>query len=291
MTAQIYDKNKNNFFTSYIPNEPPYSYDFYLGEFSSWVSLKNSPNEFISLGGDRDNPLIYKYQNTGITDFTFSILAPTYPEQRALSPEEAIYPSLAYYELWIDGIKPYYFYFGLQNETIFTRTVSVVANKDQTTKFRFRLTFYFSATTYQEVQKFYFEGKEDTVYSSITAKFIADPIVVEEKKDPIILTSDSVVKMNQRYIVKAPLLKTLQLTIDENCKEGDYFEIKNMGLGNFQINTGDNIDVVMDGRTTRLKNGYVRSKKMGDFLRLECMETSPKIIFSDIQNIGTFTII
>ena len=290
MTAQLYDTKNNNFFTAYIPNEPPYSYDFYLGEFSAWNVLKNTSNEFISLGGDRDNPLIYKYQNTGITDFTFSILAPTFPQQRGLPPEEAIYPSLAYYELWIDGIKPYYFYFGLQNETIFTRTVSVVANKDQTTKFRFRLTFYFSATTYKEVQKFYFRGDTNTVYSSITAKFIPD-LPMEENKVPIVITEDSVLSLNRRHIIKAPLLKTINLSMDENCKVGDWIEIKNMDVGNFQINSGAYIDILMNGLITRVKNGYIRSKKRGDFIRLECMEVSPRIIFSDTNTIGNFTLI
>lgn len=284
MTAQVYDTQRNQFLTTFIPQEPPYYFDFYLGEFTAYTAIKNSSNEFISLGGSKESPLIYKFQETGITDFTFSIIAPNYPRVTD------IHPSFAWYELWIDGDKPYYFFFGLQTDILFTRTVSVFATKGKITKFKFRLTIHF-VTPNPDLKKYYFEGDPDTVYSSITAKFISDPVVIEEKKSPIVLTSDSVIKMNQRYIVKAPILKKLQLTIDENCKEGDYFEIKNMGLGNFQINTGDKIDIIMDGRTTRLKNGYVQSKKMGDFLRLECMETSPKIIFSDIHNIGSFTII
>lgn len=283
MTAQLYNTQRNNFLTTYIPPEPPYFFDFYLGEFTAWTALKNSSNEFISLGGSRESPLIYKYQNTGITDFTFSIIAPNYPRQSEISNP------LAYYELWIDGVKPYYFFFGDEREMIFNRTVSVVGNKDQTTKFKFRLTIYFSSIT-PDLKKYYFEGDSDTVYSSITAKFISD-LPIEENKEPIVITEDSTLTLNQRHIVKAHLLKTINLSMDENCKVGDWIEIKNMDLGNFQINSGANIDILMNGLITRVKNGYIRSKKRGDFLRLECMEISPRIIFSDTCTSGAFTII
>lgn len=113
----------------------------------------------------------------------------------------------------------------------------------------------------------------------------------EENKDPILITQDSQLNLNRRHIIKAPILKTLNLSIDENCKVGDWIEIKNMDLGNFQINSGNNIDIIMNGLITRVKNGYIRSKKRGDFIKLECMEISPKIIFSDTNTIGNFTII
>lgn len=283
MTAQVYETQRNNFLTTLIPEEPPFSFDFYLGEFTPWASIKNTSNEFISLGGSRENPLIYKFQETGITDFTFSIIAPNYPRVND------IHPSLAYYELWIDGQKPYYFFFGSQTELLFTRTVSVFGEKGKTTKFKFRLTLYF-VTPNPDLKKYYFEGDQDTVYSSITAKFIPDPII-EESNEPITITQDAQLTLNRRHIVKAPLLKILNLSMDENCKVGDWIELKNMDMGNFQINSGANIDILMNGLITRVKNGYIRSKKRGDFLRLECMETSPRIIFSDTCTSGAFTII
>lgn len=64
-----------------------------------------------------------------------------------------------------------------------------------------------------------------------------------------------------------------------------------MDLGNFQINSGSNIDILMNGLITRVKNGYIRSKKRGDFIRLECMEISPRIVFSDTMNIGVNTLV
>jgi hypothetical protein len=282
MVAQVYAKQRINYFNAFIPNEPPYSYDFYLGSFQTWEAIKNTSNEFISLGGDPSTPLIYKYQDTGITDFTINIMAPPSPIQ------SEIFSSRAYFELWINGIKPYYSWFEERQSNIFDRTISVYGEKNKTTKFKFRLTVLFMVPT-PDLKKYYFEGDPDTVYSSITAKFIPD--ITAENKEPILITEDTKLSLNRRHIVKAASLKTLQLTIDENCKIGDWIEIKNMDLGNFQINSGDNIDILMNGLITRVKNGYIRSKKRGDFIRLECMEITPRIVFSDTNTIGTFTII
>lgn len=180
MTAQVYDTQRNNFLTAFIPEEPPYYFDFYLGEFTAYTAIKNSDNEFISLGGSKESPLIYKFQETGITDFTFSIIAPNYPRIVGMSIP------LAYYELWIDGIKPYYFFFGEERELLFNRTVSVFANKGAITKFKFRLTLNFITPT-TDLKKYYFEGDPDTVYSSITAKFIPDVLPEQKKEGPIIV--------------------------------------------------------------------------------------------------------
>lgn len=285
MTAQVYETQRNNFLTTFIPEEPPYSFDFYLGEFSQWTAIKNSSNEFISLGGSKENPLIYKFQETGITDFTFSIIAPNYPRVTD------IHPSLAYYELWIDGQKPYYFFFGTQTNIIFTRTVSIFGEKGKTTKFKFRLTLYF-VTPSDDLKKYYFEGDPDTVYSSITAKFIPD-ITETEQSEPVILTSDAPLQMNRRYIVKAPILTMLNLSMPDNTdiKVGDWIEVKNMDMGNFQINTGENQQIMLNSYITKEKTGYIKSKKRGDFVRLECMDNSSKTIFSNTNTVGTFGIL
>lgn len=290
MTAQIYKIERNKYFSALFPEERPYYYDFYLGEFCKWHAIKNTDNDFISLGGDKDNPIIYKYQETGITDFTFNILAIPYPTLKN-DPNIDVWnlSSSAYFELWIDGIKPYYFYFGLQNETIFTRTVSVMANKGQTTKFKFRLTLNFLSYT-DQVDNFYFEGKQDIVCSSITAKFISEPII-QENNDPIIITDDAKLTLNRLHIVKAPLLKTINLTLEDNASINDWVEVKNMDLGNFQINPSSNTQIMLNSYITKEKTGYIRSKKRGDFVRLECMDNSSKTIFANTNTVGTFGIL
>lgn len=283
MISQIYLDYTHNFFNSFI-NDPPFAFEFYIGNVETYKVIEDKNNCFILLGGDPSTPVSYKFLDDGWAAFNFKIFG----LNRFLNETSS---SQAIYELWIEGLeKPYYHFKEKSNGNMFDTTMYAKGKKDQIAKFKFRLNIEEVYSDPPRENKYHYQGSKDTIYSCITANFTPD-VTIKEKKSPIVLTSDSIIKMNQRYIVKTPILKTLQLTIHENCKEGDYFEIKNMGLGNFQINTGDNIDVVMDGRTTRLKNGYVRSKKMGDFLRLECMETYPKIIFSDIQNIGTFTII
>lgn len=294
MTAQIYKIERNKYFSAFFPEGRPYYYDFYLGEFCKWHAIKNTDNDFISLGGDKDNPIIYKYQETGITDFTFNILAIPYPTLKN-DPNIDVWnlSSSAYFELWIDGIKPYYFYFGLQNETIFTRTVSVMANKGQTTKFKFRLTLNFLSYT-DQVDNFYFEGKQDIVCSSITAKFIPDlPTINLENSLPIIVKKNSTLKKNRRYLVYALYAKILQLNLDEEdeFEVGDWIELKNMESGNFRLNSMK-YDIVMKGKISRAKNGYIQSTLRGDFIRLECIEKSEyKIILSDTNTIGTFSIL
>lgn len=283
MTAQIYNSKRVNFLKAYMSDDPPYSNEFYLGQFSKWNSVKNDRNQFISLGGNIQSPIAYKFQGTGITNFILSIISPIRPEVTGI-PQ-----GLASYELWINGIKPYYFYFDSQLTNLFTRTVSVFGEKDKITKFKARLNFNYM-TARDQIQKFYFEGDENIIYSSITAQFIPDPIL-EINNEPIIISEDSQLTLNRQHIIKAALLKTINLTIDENCKIGDWIELKNLDLGNFQINTGPNIDIVMNGRITRAKNGYIKSTKRGDFIRLQCMEIEPRIIFSDTNTIGTFTVI
>lgn len=283
MTAQIYNKQRINFFTGFMPKDPPYSNEFYLGQFSKWDTLKNDKNEFTSLGGNIESPITYKYQGTGTTNFVFSIVSPIRPDTTGISQ------GLASYELWIDGIKPYYFFFDSQLTNLYGRTISVVGEKDKITKFKLRMNFHY-ITARDTIQKFYFEGDPNIIYSSITAQFIPDPIL-GINNDPIIISEDSQLTLNRQHIIKAPLLKTINLTIDENCKIGDWIELKNLGIGNFQINTGSNTDILMNARITRAKNGYIKSTKRGDFVRLQCMEIEPRIIFSDTNTIGTFTVI
>lgn len=110
-------------------------------------------------------------------------------------------------------------------------------------------------------------------------------------EEPIIITEDSKITLNRRHIVKAPLLKTINLTLEDNASINDWVEVKNMDLGNFQINTGDNTQIMLNSYMTKEKTGYIKSKKRGDFVRLECMETDPKIIFTNTNTVGTFGIL
>lgn len=281
MISQIFLPNSHKFFTTYI-NDPPFSFDFFLGNVETYTVLEDKSQSFISLGGDTSTPLIYKYPGDGWTEFNFKIFG--------LNPYiNENYSSAAVYEIWIDGEKPYYHFHERWYGTLFDTTICVKCKKDQTTKFKFRLSLVEAYSDPPRLNEYYYLGSDNIIYSSITAKFIPDAI--QENNHPIVITEDSRIKLNRRHIIKAPALKTINLSIPEKCKVGDWIEIKNMGLGNFQINSGDKIDILMNGSVTRNKNGYIRSKKRGDFIRLECMETSPRIIFSDTNTIGTFAIV
>lgn len=280
MQAQIYIPSRYKWLSTYL--EKTESFDFKLGDLYPWKVKKDVNKLFTSLGGDTATPLEYTWPDNGFTHFIFYITSPSYPK------EKEIFSDLAYYEMWIKGLSNYYYSSeSMIRDKMFTMNASIYGLKGQKTNFKYRITI--PAQSFPTQKQFYFDGGEDPIVSSITAKFIAD--TVEQTAEPVMLTKDSSLKMNRRHIVKAPLLKTLNLSIDENCKLGDWIEIKNMDVGNFQINSGDNIDIVMNGRVTRAKNGYIRSSKRGDFVCLECMETKPRIIFSDTNAIGTFTVI
>lgn len=112
-----------------------------------------------------------------------------------------------------------------------------------------------------------------------------------ESLEPIIITDDAELTLNRRHIVKAPLLKTINLTLKDNASMNDWVEVKNMDLGNFQINPANNTQIMLNSYITKEKTGYIRSKKRGDFVRLECMDVSSKTIFTNINTVGTFVIL
>lgn len=284
MISQIYLDYTHNFFNAFI-NDPPFDFEFYIGNVETYKVIEDKNNCFVSLGGDPSTPVSYKFLSNGWATFNFKIFG----LNRFLNEKSS---SSAIYELWIEGIeKPYYHFKEKSNGNMFDTSICVKGEKDQIAKFKFRLNIEEVYSDPPRENTYHYQGSKDTIYSCITATFVPDEPIQQKKESPIILTTDSTLKMNRRYIVKAPILKTLQLSIDEDCKEDDYIEIKNMDLGNFQVNSGANIDILMNGLITRAKNGYIRSKKRGDFIRLECMEISPRIIFSDTNTIGSFTII
>lgn len=286
MISQIFLSNNHKFFTTHI-NEPPFSFEFKLGAVETYSVLEDKSGSFTSLGGDPETPLIYKYQDNGWTEFNFKIFG--------LNPYvNESYSSAAVYEIWVNGIKPYYHFHDRRYGTLFDTSIIVKCEKDKTTDFKFRLSLVEPYADPPKEKEYFYQGGESTVYSSITAKFISDPVAIEEKKvDPILVTSDTELKMNRRYIVKAPILTMLNLSMPDNTdiKVGDWIEVKNMDLGNFQINPSSNAQIMLNSYITKEKTGYIRSKKRGDFVRLECMETSPKIIFSNTNTIGTFGIL
>lgn len=133
-------------------------------------------------------------------------------------------------------------------------------------------------------------GHPEEIWSSISLEFIPDSTETEES-EPVMVNSDSPLKMNRRHLINAPAAKILQLSIDHNqCKIGDWIEIKTIDKGLAKINTGSNVDVIMNGKKTRAINGYLLSSIMGDFLRLECIQISPKIIFTDTMRVGKFIV-
>lgn len=284
MISQIFLPNNHKFFTTYI-NEPPFSFEFKLGAVETYSVLEDKSGSFTSLGGDPETPLIYKYQDNGWTEFNFKIFG--------LNPYvNESYSSAAVYEIWVNGIKPYYHFHDRRYGTLFDTSIIVKCEKDKTTDFKFRLSLVEPYADPPKAKEYFYQGGQNTVYSSITAKFIPDP-VIEESNEPIAIAQDAQLTLNRRHIVKAPSGKILQLSMPDHTpiKKGDWIELKNMDKGFFQINSGNAIDIVMNGLITRAKNGYIRCSKRGDFIRLECMETEPRIIFSDTNTIGNFSIL
>lgn len=144
------------------PNYDPIYKEFYLGDSETYTVLQDNNNSFTSLGGSIASPLIYTYEDTGITEFNINYFSPDDVEGEG---------GPGYWELWIEGDKNYYYNFKKRRGYIFDRTLSVKCTKGQTTKFKIGLTLY---QFYQDLPlySFYFGGDPEIVYSSITAKFI-----------------------------------------------------------------------------------------------------------------------
>lgn len=115
------------------------------------------------------------------------------------------------------------------------------------------------------------------------------PLTLKNSQKFQIITSDSTLQMNNRYIIKNSESKYLQLYLPEKNKIqlGDWIEIKNMGK-TYQLNSGDGVDILINGSPTKTKNGYIRSLKLGDFIKLECVDDSSNILLAEMCTIGTF---
>ena len=130
MISQIFLSNNHKFFFFFL-NEPPFSFEFKLGSVETYNIVEDKPGAFISLGGDPDTPLTYKYQGDGWTEFNFKIFG--------LNPYiNTDYSSAAVYEIWVNGIKPYYQFNERIYGKLFDTSIIVKCEKDKTTDFKFK---------------------------------------------------------------------------------------------------------------------------------------------------------
>lgn len=263
MVAQVYETNRYTFLETTHPDYTPTSYEFFLGEFSPYTKLYDPNNEFTSLGGSKENPLIYTYQNTGITEFTINIISPTWINQ------SEVYPAYAFYELFIDGDKQYYFWNGPDNYKLYNLVCPVKATIGQTTKFKMRVTI---TSESPSLLKYYFEGDPDTVYSSITAKFITDaapvpsglPIVYLSSPQP--LTSNTIsVFTSGSYSYPLPAISSVN----------DILELKMAGADSYTITQAEGQKISVAGiESTVGTGGSMLCNGGGDWIRLVCTEAN-----------------
>lgn len=274
MISQVYLKETAHILSYMMTWEANITKEIYLGDSYQFDKLYDPNNAFSSLGGSKESPLEYTFQETGITQFNFNLYG---LKNNAFAKRK----------LYIQGDKINEFYFESQINEIILSTCSVYATKGQKTNFKLLMTSHsFEIRSIDH----YLDGSNTEIKSSITAKFIPDP-TQKEQSEPVMVNSDSPLKMNRRHLINAPAAKILQLSIDHNqCKIGDWIEIKTIDKGLAKINTGSNVDVIMNGKKTRAINGYLLSSIMGDFLRLECIQISPKIIFTDTMRVGKFIV-
>lgn len=135
-----------------------------LGESEKWEKIYD-PNDTFSLGGSKENPLSYTFTDTGFTEFTLNLVG-----VRWKNPDPDKRYDWVWYELFIQGDKKYYVYSDDSREKIINRTIPVYGIKGQKTYFRLNI-LYVNNIDYI-VTKIFLRGDVDTVYSSITAKFI-----------------------------------------------------------------------------------------------------------------------
>lgn len=130
---------------------------------------------------------------------------------------------------------------------------------------------------------------EEEVNNGTLDNVAVSPLTLKNSQKFQTITSDSTLQMNNRYIIKNSEVKYLQLYLPEKNKIqlGDWIEIKNMGKA-YQLNSGDGIDILINGSPTKAKNGYIISLKIGDFIKLECLEYSPNILLAEMCTIGIF---
>lgn len=131
---------------------------------------------------------------------------------------------------------------------------------------------------------------QEEVNDGILDNVAVSPATLNKSMKFEIITSDTKLQMNRRYIIKNTSSKYLQLSFDETKKieVGQWIELKNMSKLGYQLNSGDNIDLLINGSLTKTKNGYIRSIKMGDFIKLECIEDSNNFLIAEMCTIGTF---
>lgn len=174
MIAKIYLKETTNILSYMMTWEANITKEIYLGDSYQFSKVYDPNNAFSSLGGSKENPLEYTFQETGITQFNFNLYG--------LSNN-----AFAKRKLYIQGDKLNEFYFESQINEIILSTCSVYATKGQKTNFRLLMTSHsFEIRSIDH----YLDGSETEIKSSITAKFITEPII-QENNDPIVITQDA----------------------------------------------------------------------------------------------------
>lgn len=177
-----------------------------LGSKGKWEILEDK-NKLFEINS---NSILYNYKKSGIYRFTINI-----------SRQELWYIN---YQMSIElnGInKQKIFYTHDVNPAQF----SCIVKAEKGTFTNFQCNFQNQAIDKEDLN--IIGDKNNYNFTYIEVQYIEDQII-EKRNEPIINTEDTQLTLNRRHIVKAPLLKTLNLSIDENCKVGDWVEIKNM---------------------------------------------------------------
>lgn len=239
---------------------------------NKWKVLEDKNNCF-SIGDE----IIYNYKKTGIYKFLFKFS--TYSNGFNYTP----------LTLKIKGIDEQTIYFiGMHSRTNFYKSLLGIVKAEAGMQTNFELNIANDTDWMPKPLNIRGDNKNYNL-TSLEVQYIDED--ESESLEPIIITDDAKLTLNRRHIVKAPLLKTINLTLEDKASINDWVEVKNMDLGNFQINPSSNTQIMLNSYITKEKTGYIRSKKRGDFVRLECMDNSSKTIFANTNTVGTFGIL
>lgn len=260
----------------------------YLTEDIKYINNKNIKSAHVILGGNKwkvledknncfsiGNEIIYNYKKTGIYRLLFKFN--TYSDGFSYTP----------LTLKIKGIdEQTIYYVGNSYRSNFYKSLLCIVKAKEGMQTNFELNITYDGDWTPKPIDIKGDDKNYNL-TFLEVQYIDEGII----EDPIIITDDAKLTLNRRHIVKAPLLKTINLILEDNASINDWVEVKNMDLGNFQINPSSNTQIMLNSYMTKEKTGYIRSKKRGDFVRLECMDNSSKTIFSNTNTVGTFGIL
>lgn len=257
MISQIYLTNRSKFLETEIQDDNLQA-SILLGESEEWTKISD-PNNSFTLGGSLENPISYTYENTGLTEFTINLCG-------AVLPPPEIYNNVSIYEILIDGDKKYYFYGGEEADKIINATIPVFATQGQVTNFK--LTLHFNYLMVGNLVQYYFEGNPDTVYSSITAKFIPDSLAPPASLPIIYLLSPQALPTNTICVFTAGDYSYPLPTISA---VNDVIELKMQGANSYTIMQGEGQRISASGIYTTVGTaGNMVCNGDGDWIRLIC---------------------